>query len=371
MAQKIRFVNKSKTEFFPVLKKRVDEYFESNNMTRHGNGLMIFKIVFYLTAVFGALGLLLFAPLPVWAVYTCWVVIGFFSAFCGLGICHDAIHGSLFANAKLNRAFGFLFNVLGANDYMWDIMHNKVHHSFTNIEGHDEDLDAVPFLRMSPHKPLRPIHRYQHLFAMLFYGFATLSWVFVKDYKKMRQKAIGGMPTPKHPRKQWIRLFIGKAIYYTLFIVLPFIMIDVAWYHILLGFLLSHYVEGFTLAIIFMLAHIVEEVEYPLPNEKGQIENAWAVHQLYTSANFSVNNPVVSFFCGGLNFQVEHHLFPKVCHVHLPAISKIVRQTAKEYDLPYYADFSIFGALGSHLRLLKRFGREEAPTPAHPVAPAA
>lgn len=359
MAQKVRFVNKNKSEFFPVLKKRVDAYFTEKNISRHADGLMIFKIIFYLGSISTAWALLLFATPSVPLQYALWSVIGLFGAFIGLGICHDAIHGSLFKSGKLNRAFGYIFNILGANDYIWSLMHNVVHHTYTNIDGHDEDLESVPFLRMSPHKPHKKIHRIQHLIALPVYALATLSWVFRKDYVKFSQPRIGSFPTPSHPRSAWVKLLVGKFIYYGLFVVMPFIFIEAAWYHILLGFLLSHAFEGFTLAIIFMLAHVVEETHYPLPDEKGHLENTWAVHQLYTTANFATNNPIATFFCGGLNYQVEHHLFPKVCHTHLPALAKITEQTAKEFNLPYYNNHSFTGALGSHLRLLRKLGNSE------------
>jgi linoleoyl-CoA desaturase len=365
MIQKVKFTGKDKAEFYPVLKRRVDAYFKEKGISTHANGLMIFKIVLYLTMIFGSLGVLLTVSLPLWAVYVLWVNIGLFSAFSGLGICHDAIHGSLFASSRWNKVFAWLFNLVGANDYTWNIMHNKAHHTFTNIEGHDEDLQSVPFLRMSPHQRLRKIHRIQHWLALPTYGFATLAWVFIKDYKKMSQDNIGGIPTPSHPKKEWARLFLGKALYYTIFIVLPFLFVDAPWYHILGAFLVSHYFEGFTLAVVFMLAHIVEETHYPIPDDAGNIPNAWAVHQMYTTANFAISSPVVCFFCGGLNFQVEHHLFPLINHVHFPAISKITRETANEYGVPYFAHRTFLGALVSHLRLLRRFGREQGE--AHPM----
>jgi linoleoyl-CoA desaturase len=365
MIQKIKFTGKDRAEFYPVLKKRVDAYFKDNNISTHANGLMRFKIVLYLTMIFGSLITLLVAPLPIWAVYLLFVNIGLFSAFSGLGICHDAIHGSLFASSKWNTVFSWLFNLVGAFDYTWSIMHNKAHHTYTNIEGADEDLQSVPFLRMSPHQKLRKVHRIQHWLALPTYGLATLAWVFIKDYKKMSQDHIGGIATPSHPRKQWIRLFVGKALYYTIFIALPFIFIQAPWYHILGAFLVAHYFEGFTLAVVFMLAHVVEETHFPMPDDAGIVPSAWAVHQMYTTANFAINNPVVCFFCGGLNFQVEHHLFPLINHVHFPAISKITRETAAEYGVPYFAHPTMFGALRSHLRLLKRFGREKGD--AHPV----
>ena len=364
MAEKIRFTGKVNQDFYPTVKKRVDAYFEENKLSRNANGLMIFKIVLYVTMIFGSLITLLTVSLPLWAVYLLYINIGLFSAYSGLGICHDAIHGSLFASKRLNTIFSWLFNVVGANDYIWSIMHNQVHHSFTNISGHDEDIESVPFLRMSPHQPLRPIHKYQYLFALPLYGLGTLSWVFVKDYRKMAKDKIGNTKTD-HSAKNWMRLFIGKAIYYTLFIVLPFIFIDAAWYHILGAFLVSHYFEGFTLAIVFMLAHVLEETHYPMPDEEGKIETNWAVHQMYTTANFGMSSELLCFFCGGLNFQIEHHLFPQINHVHFPAISKIVKQTAGEFGIPYFEHPSMLSAVKSHIRLLKKLGIEKGE--AHPV----
>ncbi|HHG83710.1 MAG TPA: acyl-CoA desaturase [Bacteroidetes bacterium] len=359
MAQKIRFVNASKSEFFPVLKKRMDQYFEGSNRSRNANGLMVFKIVFYLTGLIGSWSALIFAPLPVWGTYIAWGSMGLFAAFIGLGICHDAIHGSLFKSKQLNRAFSFLFNIVGANDYIWDIMHNKIHHTYTNIEGVDEDLKSAPFLRLSPHMKRKPIHRFQHWIAVPAYGLASLSWVFLKDFVKFSKKSIGIWPTPKHPRSAWIRLFVGKAIYYTLFIVMPAIFVAAPWYHIVLGFLFMHYLEGMTLAVIFMMAHVVEETHFPIPDEAGKIHQSWAAHQLYTTANFATGSAATSFFCGGLNFQVEHHLFPNVCHVHFPAMAKIVKATAAEYNLPYYDNHSLASAFQSHIRLLKKLGNSD------------
>ena len=136
-------------------------------------------------------------------------------------------------------------------------------------------------------------------------------------------------------------------------------MIEIPWWQVVLGFLVLHFFEGFTLAIIFMLAHIVEEAHFPIPDEDGKIKNAWAVHQLYTTVDFARNSAFVSFFTGGLNFQIEHHLFPQICHIHYKPISEIVQKTAYEYNIPYFENPTFFGAIRSHIRLLKKFGREE------------
>jgi linoleoyl-CoA desaturase len=251
------------------------------------------------------------------------------------------------------------FNLVGASDYMWSIMHNIVHHTYTNIQGHDEDIELVPILRMSPHQPYKKIMKYQHIYAFILYGFTTLSWVFFKDYKKFFQKQIGNYENKNHPKSEYFFLFFYKIAYYFLFIALPIMVLDMSWWQVLLGFVLLHLVEGFTLAIIFVLAHVVDGPEFPLPDEKGVIESNWAIHQLRTTSNFCTDNDFVSFICGGLNFQVEHHLFPKICHVHYKPLSRIVRSTAEEFGVPYFEQPKFFTAVGSHIRLLKKLGQPD------------
>ena len=356
--QKIRFNSRNQKEFLGTLRKRVNDYFSENNLKTTANGAMVFKIVFFLittTALYASLYIFtssLLINLLIWS------VLGFFSAFTAVNICHDAIHGALSNNSKVNRAFSILFNVLGANDYMWRIMHNQQHHTYTNIQGHDEDIESVPMLRLSPHQKYLKVHKYQHYYAFLFYGLATLSWVFFKDYIKFFRNNVGGVKR-KHPKKELFNLIFYKLVYYTLFLVLPIIFIPFAWYYVLAGFLLMHFFEGFFLAIIFMLAHLVEDTHFPLPDQQGSIENNWAVHQMYTTANFGRKEWLTSFVSGGLNFQVEHHLFPHICHIHYKAISNIVQATAYEHGVPYLESETFVGAVGSHLRFLREMGKPE------------
>lgn len=122
------------------------------------------------------------------------------------------------------------------------------------------------------------------------------------------------------------------------------------------GFLFGHMVAGMVLTVIFQLAHTVEGTAHPLPDQQGNIENSWAVHQLCTTVNFARNNRLLSFYIGGLNFQVEHHLFPKICHVHYPKLAPIVERTAREYGIPYMENRTFMEAFMSHVRTLQRFG---------------
>ena len=190
MSTKIRFAASHNPDFYSTLNKRVDEYFSDNNISKNGNWIMVLKTIFYLSVLTTAYFMLILGGFGIPLQFLLWVIIGFFTAFVGLNISHDAIHGSLSKHKIVNKLLGYTFNIIGANAYMWGIMHNIVHHTYTNIEGHDEDIESVPLLRMSPHQKLRKIHRYQYWYAFIFYGFGSLSWVFIKDYVKFFKKII-------------------------------------------------------------------------------------------------------------------------------------------------------------------------------------
>ncbi len=363
MSIKVKFPKIKTSDFHTILNKKVDDYFSSNQISKKGNSVMTFKLLFYPIVFISAYSLLLFSNTPVAVQFLLWIVLGFFTAFIGLNISHDAVHGSLSGNKTVNLILGYTFNVIGANSYMWNITHNIVHHTYTNIDGHDEDIQLIPLLRMSPNQKLRKVHRHQYWYAFFFYSLASLMWVFIKDYVKFFKKEIGNYDNKSHPPVQYVILFLSKAIYYTLFVVLPFVLIKALWWQILLGFLLMHAVQGLTMAIIFMLAHVVEETDFPIPSDTGTMENTWAVHQLYTTADFGRNNSLLTFLCGGLNFQIEHHLYPRICHVHYKAISEMVKETASDYQLRYNESATFRGAIASHVRLLKALGREPIAQP--------
>ncbi|MEO6705593.1 MAG: acyl-CoA desaturase [Ginsengibacter sp.] len=360
MSNRVKFAKATDPDFYSTLNKRVEEYFTNNKLSKNANPMMIFKTIFFLAVPITTYLVLIINSNPLFVQFILWIVLGFFTAFIGLNISHDAIHGALSKHKLMNKMLSYTFNIIGANAYMWGIMHNIVHHTYTNIDGHDEDIESVPLLRVSPHQKLLKINRYQYWYAFLLYGFGSLSWVFVKDYVKFFKKKIGNYENKKHPPIEYFNLFFFKFVYYTLFLVLPMIFINALWWQILLGFLVLHFFEGITMAVIFMLAHVVEETNFPLPDERGNMLNSWAVHQLYTTADFGRENDVLNFFCGGLNFQVEHHLYPRICHVHYKAISGIVKKTADEYNLRYNANPSFRGAILSHIRLLKKLGRQES-----------
>ena len=355
-----RFDNAEQRDFVRILNRRVNSYFKDNNISRNANAEMIFKTVFHLSIWIGSYSLLIFGGFSVGINYLLWAVLGFSIAMVCVNIGHDAIHGAYSKHQWVNQLLSHTFNFNGASAYMWKRMHNQAHHTYTNIDGHDEDIAPVPIVRLSSEAPLWSIHRYQHIYSFALYCLSTFSWVFMKDYKKFFANTVGNYTGEDHPKEEYFYLFFYKFINYALFIAVPFIMLPHGWVHTLLGFLLMHAVSGFSLAVIFMLAHVVEDAHFFLPNEEGNMENSWAVHQLYTTANFSEKSKLMAFLTGGLNQQVEHHLFPNICSIHYPQLSSIVKQTAEEYGHPYLTD-NFPNAVASHVRFLKRMGNEERP----------
>lgn len=359
MSSKIKFMNVNQSSFYATTRQRVDSYFKKSGISKAANGAMWAKTVFFLSGFLLFYGLILSGHFSTGTMALFAGLVGAFSAFIGFNICHDAIHGAYSENSRVNAAFSLLFHFIGANPYIWSISHNIVHHSYPNIPGHDEDIDVAPgLIRLSVAERVSRIQRYQHLYAFALYGLASLNWVFKKDYLKFFQKKIGQHPTDHHPRYEYFNLFFFKAVYYFLFIVLPLLVLPLAWWQVVAGFLILHGVMGLAAGLVFQLAHVVEGTAFPLPDAEGRLEDAWAEHQLRTTANFARRCAFTGFFCGGLNFQIEHHLFPKICHIHYPVIARIVQQTALEFNLPYIENPTFFAALRSHYRMLRKLGCE-------------
>ncbi|WP_020532144.1 fatty acid desaturase family protein [Flexithrix dorotheae] len=361
MEQHLKFTGRDESGFFRELRKRVDAYFRENNISKNGNGEMVFKSFFFLGGVILLYSLIISNIFSPWIMLGLAALLGIFKAFVGFNVSHDAIHGSYSKNKRVNKIISVLaFNTLGGNDYMWSITHNVVHHTFTNIPGHDEDIDVAPgMIRLSPEEKLKPIMKYQHIYAFPLYGLAYISWVFRKDFVKFFQDKIGQKDNRYHKPVEYFNLFFFKAVYYTLFIVIPLMVLDITWWQFIIGFVTMQLFAGLVLGLVFQLAHVVEGPEFPYPNEKGAIEDSWALHQMKTTANFARKDWLANFLCGGLNFQIEHHLFPHICHVHYKPISSIVKATAEEFQVPYHESPTFLKAIGSHYRMLKKFGRGE------------
>lgn len=358
MNTRLKFNNRSNPVFMATIRARVEQYFSESDISPNANIQMWIKAMIFLGGFLSLYILILSNTFGIWFVFPMIILLGMFSAFVGFNVCHDAIHGSFSSNKNVNAVLSKVFHFLGASPYVWDITHNAVHHTYTNIPGHDEDIDVAPgLIRISDEEPVNKIQRFQHWYAFPLYSLASLSWAFRKDYKKFFQPKVGQLAI-KHPKIEYFNLFFYKGLYYFLFIALPLIVLSYSWWQIILGFLLMHIAQGLTMGLVFQLAHVVEGTTYPLPSENGNIDEAWAVHQMHTTANFASQSKIATFFLGGLNRQIEHHLFPKVCHIHYAKIGAIVKETAAEFNIPYIESRTFFQALKSHYRILKKFGME-------------
>lgn len=357
----VKFATKDPKNFFRTLNQRVNEYFKSNGITKKGNEKLHFKtfvmLAFYLVPYF----LLLFIPMPSLLVIGLYLVMGVGLAGLGLCVMHDAIHGAYSQWPWLNRVAAFSMNLIGGSPFTWKIQHNVLHHSYTNIYHLDEDIDDKPFLRLSPEGKLKRYHKVQHWYALPLYSLATISWILMKDFKQLATYNRTGM-TKKHgfsPVTETIKMILGKGLYVFFIIAVP-ILAGLSWWAVIIGFVLMHMLAGLYITIVFQLAHVVEGPNHHAPPEDGNMEDTWAIHQLKSTANFACNNRLVTWLVGGLNFQIEHHLFPNISHVHYRNIAKIVKKTAKEFNLPYYEHEKFRGAVRSHLKVLKLLGKGAA-----------
>lgn len=355
----ITFPARNAEAFVRELKREVDQYFKSRGISSKANTAMMVKTAVLVLITFGSYGLVLVLNPTFWPLLGLMVLMGIGFAGIGFAVTHDALHGAYSDNPKVNATIGRLFDILGANGYLWKITHNVIHHTYTNIEGVDEDLTVSPLLRLSPNSPLLWIHRFQPYYAFFAYGLSTLFWVFGKDYKYFFQKNLGPYEDKKHPVGEWVNLFVTKGLYYTWALIIPIaVLSNVAWWQYLIAFLVMHLVAGFILGVIFQLAHVVEGPEFPAPDEQGRMEDQWLLHEMETTSNFARSNKLLTWYVGGLNYQVEHHLFPKVCSIHYPAISTIVERIAAKHGVPYYQQPTLMAAVRSHQRMLRAFGPE-------------
>jgi linoleoyl-CoA desaturase len=349
----IKFPNKSASAFRQALKKRVDAYFKERGLSKHANGSMILKTILIFGLTFGAYGLIMTNWFTPWQMLGLAVLMGIGVAGCGFCISHDALHGAYSSNKRLNGLLGLSFDLLGASGYLWKITHNVIHHTYTNIQGIDEDLEVSPLLRLSPASEHRSIHKYQHLYGFAAYSFSTLFWVFAKDYKYLLKRDLGPYQNIKHPTSEIVKLIGMKIVYYIYMIIIPLLVLNVAWWQFGIGFLVMHLTAGTILGVVFQLAHVVEGPEHFTLQGQDSMEDAWVVHEMKTTSNFARDNRLVNWYVGGLNFQIEHHLFPNICSIHYPAISPIVEEVATEHGIPYHRHNTLGEAIGSHYNMLK------------------
>jgi len=289
------------------------------------------------------------------------VSLGVAMAAVGFNVQHDGGHGAYSKYPFINQLMAFTLDVLGGSSFIWKRTHNIVHHSYTNVTGVDGDIDLGILGRLSPHQRRFGFHRFQHFYLWFLYGFITFKWQFRDDYMALIRGRVGETRLPFPKGMDLLVLVSGKIAFLSLAFGLPLYLHD--WKYVALFFFVASFSQGVLLSVVFQLAHCVEEASFPLPEDGSQkIENAWAVHQVETTVDFARGGKIATWFTGGLNYQIEHHLFPQICHIHYPALSKIVEQTSAEYGVRYSAHPTVTAAIRSHYNWLRRMGRPDTQT---------
>lgn len=342
--------------FFPDLKQRVDHYFERVGGRR--DCWQMYAKTFVIMAWFVASYVgLVFGASTWWQAMPLAVSLGLAMAAIGFNIQHDGGHRAFSDHPWVNRLAAMSLDLLGGSSFLWARKHNSIHHTYANITGHDDDIDLGIVGRLSPYQPRFWFHRLQHLYLWALYGFVPSKWQFYDDFRDLIRGRIASSKISRLHAADWLVFIGGKLAFLALAFVLP--MYLHFWGYVLLWYAVASFVQGVVLGVVFQLAHCVEETRFPMPDPTtGKMDTDWAVHQLYTTVDFARGNRLLSWYIGGLNFQIEHHLFPQVCHIHYPALSKLVEETCREHDVPYFAHPTLRSGIASHYRWLRRMGQE-------------
>ncbi len=341
--------------FYGELRSRINDYFKEAGKPQTGNYKLYFKATVLVAAWIGFYIHLVFFTPGTWFALVESVIMGGLTAAIGFNVMHDGSHGSFSRKEWVNKLAGLSLNFLGANVFMWNTKHNVIHHTYTNIDEIDDDIDAKPFLRLCATQPHLRFHKYQHIYGWFAYSLLYLYWVFFTDYKKYFTQRVGSMPLMKMKPKDHISFWAFKVIHAIVYMALPIYMVGfLPW---LTGFLVMGLFAGLVLTLVFQLAHTVEHTHFPMPDELNKLEDEWAIHQIKTTANFATKNKLITWWVGGLNYQIEHHLFPKISHIHYPEISKIIKKVCEENGIGYIEYPRMRIALWSHAAYLKAMGQ--------------
>ena len=285
----------------------------------------------------------------------CALLIGISVSGIGFNVMHDGGHKSFSASKNINRLMAYSADLIGASSYHWKLKHNLLHHTYVNIDGYDSDLHVGGLARFAPSQPRYFFHRFQHWYMWILYSFIKVKWSYFDDYETWFKGKLGKQPIKRAKGKTLFWMIVGKVFFYTWALVLPLLFHPIA--HVLCLYAIATAVSGLTLAVVFSLAHMSEGADFPLPHQQtNTLEDDWMIHQLRTTVNFAKTNRLLSWYVGGLNYQIEHHLFPTISHVHYPALSSIVEKTCKEYGLPYLYYPTMREGIIAHYHLLRTLG---------------
>ena len=343
--------------FRRALRRRVDDYFASTGRKPRDCLQMYTKSAIVLSALAGVYVLLMIVPGPWWVAGPLAILLGLSTAVAAFNVQHDGGHGAYSEHRWINKLASLTLDLLGGSSYIWARKHNSIHHSYTNVSGHDDDINVGLLGRLSPHQPRLKFHRLQHFYLWILYGFLPVKWHLFDDFHNVVTRRIGGHRFPRPKGWDLVTFIGGKVLFFSLAFGLPMLLHP--WWCVLALYGIATFVQGVALSVVFQMAHCVEQAAFPQPlPDTGRIESSWAVHQVETTVDFAPRSRTIAWLVGGLNFQVEHHLFPQICHVHYPALARLVEETCLEFGLRYKAYKTFLAGVASHYRWLRQMGLE-------------
>lgn len=342
---------------FPkVLRHRLDRFFADRNLSPKADRTMWVKIASGLAVLLGS-WIAIYALRPdSWKFAALYVLSGLAQTFLLLNIAHDSNHNAISSVPSVNKTLNYVFDLCGISSYMWRILHHRGHHSCINITGEDDALTGRGILRFTPHEPRKPMQRFQHIYALFLYAIFSLDYVFVRDFESFFFPTHDYLKRTKHPAREYIILFASKAFYITYMLVLPIMVLGKSPLLVGLSFLLVHLIIGLTVALVFQTTHTIDSTYFP--SSRNEFDNG-VYHIFATTADYATENPLVGWLTGGLNHHIAHHLCPFVCHTHYAPLTRIVKQTAEEFGVPYRQHPTMTRAIWHHLILLKQLGNED------------
>ncbi len=345
--------------FLAELRRRTDAYFVETGQSERDCWRMYLKTAVILGWLATSYALLVFAAPTVWLAAPLSISFALAISAVGFSIQHDGGHHAYSRFAWVNRVAAMSLDLIGASSYLWKWKHVVFHHTYPNVHGQDTDLAVGPVARLAPQQPRRWYHRWQHLYLWPLYGVTASVWHLYGDFRDVIAGAIGPHKIPR-PRGWDLVVFLGgKALSAGLLIGVPMLIHE--WWVVLTFYAVVTAVVGVTLTVVFQLAHCVGEAEFPDPVEGGRkMEDAWAVHQIQTTVDFARGSWTLCWLLGGLNFQVVHHLFPRVCHIHYPVLARIIEDTCRDFGVRYQAHRSFVAGIVSHFRWLRQMGRPQS-----------
>jgi linoleoyl-CoA desaturase len=342
---------------FPkILRRRLENFFADQKISPKADRSMWLKVAVGLSVLLGS-WIAIYALRPdSWKFVALYLLGGLAQTFLLLNIAHDSNHNAISSVPSVNKLLNYVFDVCGISSYMWRILHHRGHHSCINLQGEDDALTGRGIFRFTPHEPRRPVHRFQHIYGLFFYALFSLDYVFVRDFEAFFFPTHDYLKRTRHPVREYVVLFVGKGLYLTYMLVLPVAVLGKSFLLVALSFVMVHLIIGMTVSLVFQTTHTVDTTYFPA--DRSEFDNG-VYHIFATTADYATENPVVGWLTGGLNHHIAHHLCPFVCHTHYAPLTRIVKQTAEEFGVPYRQHPTMTRAIWHHLILLKQLGNED------------